>query len=115
MAIDISKKQKEKIYKEFDAALYREFNQGLNDLRAVLDIDDQGLLDEALEYTFEDGGPKELRKFIDDLMKILFNIKQKRNNPKPPNNIKPFRFNKPFRPVYKKKRKEDINQLKMDF
>jgi hypothetical protein len=43
MAIDISKKQKEKIYKEFDAALYTEFNQGLNDLRAVLDIDDQGL------------------------------------------------------------------------
>ena len=43
--------------------------------------------------------------FIDDLMKILFSIKQKRNNPKPTNNVKPFRFNKPFRPVYKKKTK----------
>ena len=82
MAIDISKKQKEKIYKEFDAALYREFNEGLDDLRAALDIDEQGLLDEALEGTFEDGGPKELRKFIDDSLewiqeknlKILFSI-----------------------------------------
>ena len=115
MTIDISKKQKEKIYKEFDAALYREFNEGLDDLRAALDIDEQGLLDEALEGTFEDGGPKELRKFIDDLMKICFRIREERNNPKPPNNVKPVRFNKPFRPFSKKKRKEDINQLKMDF
>ena len=79
MAIDISKKQKEKIYKEFDEALYREFNEGLDDLRAALDIDEQGLLDEALEGTFEDGGPKELRKFIDDLMKICFRIREERN------------------------------------
>ena len=115
MAIDISKKQKEKIYKEFDAALYREFNEGLDDLRAALDIDEQGLLDEALEGTFEDGGPKELRKFIDDLMKIFFRIREERNNPKPPNNIKPVRFNKLFNPVSKKKRKKDVNQLKMEF
>ena len=115
MAIDISQKQKEKIYKEFDAALYREFNEGLDDLRAALDIDEQGLLDEALDGTFEDGGPKELRKFIDDLMKILFCIREERNNPKPPNNVKPVRFNKLFRQVSKKKRKEDVNQLKMDF
>ena len=115
MAIDISKKQKEKIYKEFDEALYREFNEGLDDLRAALDIDEQGLLDEALEGTFEDCGPRELRKFIDDLMKIFFRIREAKNNPKPPNNVKLVRFNKPFRPFSKKKRKEDINQLKMDF
>ena len=115
MAIDISKKQKEKIYKEFDEALYREFNEGLDDLRAALDIDEQGLLDEALEGTFEDGGPKELRKFIDDLMKICFRIREERNNPKPPNNVKPVRFNKLFSSVSKRKRKEDTNQLKMEF
>ena len=113
--LDFNKKQKEKIYKEFDEALYREFNEGLDDLRAALDIDEQGLLDEALEGTFEDGGPKELRKFIDDLMKICFRIREERNNPKPPNNVKPVRFNKPFRPVYKKKRKNDINQKEMGF
>ena len=95
--------------------LYIEFNEGLDDLRSALDIDEQGLLDEALEGTFEDGGPKELRKFIDDLMKICFRIREERNNPKPPNNVKPVRFNKLFHPVSKKKRKEDINQLKMDF
>ena len=113
--LNISRKQKEKIYKEFDEALYREFNEGLEDLRTTLDIDEQGLLDEALEGTFEDGGSKELRKFIDDLMKILFRIREERNNPKPPNNVKPVRFNKLFHPVSKKKRKEDINQLKMEF
>ena len=115
MAIDISNKQKEKIYKELDAALYREFNQGLDDLRATLDIDEQGLLDEALESAFEDGGAKELRNFIDDIMKILFKAREEMNNPKPPNNVKPVRFNKPYRPVVKRKIKVDSNQIKMDF
>ena len=115
MAIDISKKQKEKIYKEFDEALYREFNEGLDDLRAKLDIDEQGLLDEALEGTFEDGGPKELRKFIDDLMKICFRIREERNNPKPPNNLKPVHFSEYFRNFSKRKIREDKNQMKLEF
>ena len=42
-------------------------------------------------------------------------LKGKKNYPKPPNNIKPVRFNKPFRPVFKRKRKEDPNQMKMNF
>ena len=115
MRTDFSKKQKEKIIKEFDSALYRKFNQGFDDLCNALDEDNHASLYEVLEDTFEDGGAKELRKLIDDLMIVLIQSKKETNNPKPLNNVKPFRFNMPFRPVYKRKRKENPNQMKINF
>ena len=115
MKKDFSKKQKEKILKEFDNALYRKFNQGLDDLCNALDEDDNTSLYDVLEETYENCGAKELRKLIDDLMRVLIQSKKEINNPKPPNNVKPVRFNMPFRPVCKRKRKEDPNQMKINF
>ena len=111
MKIDFPKKQKEKILKEFDSALYRKFNQGLDDLCNALDEDNHASLYEVLEETFEDGGAKELRKLVDDLTRVLIQSRKEINNPKIPNNVKPVRFNMPYRPVYKRKRNEDPNQF----
>ena len=113
--MNFSKKQKEKILKEFDNALYRKFNQGLDDLCNALDEDYNASLYEVLEDSFEDGGAKELRKLIDDLMRVLKQSKNEINNPKPPNNVKPVRFDMPYRPVSKRKRKENPNQMKINF
>ena len=115
MRTDFSKKQKEKILKEFDSALYRKFNQGLDDLCNALDEDNHASLYEVLEDTFEDGGAKELRKLVDDLTRVLIQSRKEINNPKIPNNVKPVRFNMPYRPVYKRKRKENPNQMKINF
>ena len=115
MKLDFNTSLKEKILKDFNLSLYKKFNLGLDDLRKSLNEDELGLLDEVLDCTFEDGGPKELRLLINEIIKILLCSRDKKNNPKPPNNIKPVRFNKPFRPVFKRKRKEDPNQMKMNF
>ena len=115
MKIDFSKKHKEKIYKDLNAVLYKEYNQGIDDLRRSLDIEYKGLLDDILEGAWQDGGAKQLRKIIDTIMKILANSQKELNKPELPNNVKPVRFNKPFRPVYKKKRYVDRNQIKMKF
>ncbi len=115
MRTDFSKKQKEKILKEFDNALYRKFNQGLDDLCNALDEDNHASLYEVLEDTFEDGGAKELRRLVDDLTRVLIQSRKEINNPKIPNNVKPVRFNMPYRPVYKRKRKENPNQMKINF
>ena len=115
MRTDFSKKQKEKIIKEFNDDRYRKFNQGLDDICNAIDKDNHASLYEILEDTFEDGGAKELRKLIDDLMRVLIQSRKEINNPKPPNNVKPVRFNMPFRPVYKRKRKEDPNQINIKF
>ena len=48
-------------------------------------------------------------------MRVLIQSRKEINNPKPPNNVKPVRFNMPFRPVYKRKRKENPNQMKINF
>ena len=115
MKIDFSKKHKEKIYKDLNVVLYKEYNQGIDDLRRSLDIEYKGLLDDILEGAWQDGGAKQLRKIIDTIMKILANSQKELNNPELPNNVKPIRFNKPYRPVYKKKRHLDPNQMKMKF
>ena len=47
-------------------------------------------------------------------MKICFRIREERNNPKPPNNIKPVRFNKLFN-RFQKRKKKDNNQLNLEF
>ena len=115
MKINFSDKQKEKIYKDLNAALYKEYNQGIDCLRRSLDIEYKGLLDDILEGAWEDGGAKQLREIIHTIKEILANSQKELNNPKLPNNVKPVRFNKPFRPVYKKKRYLDPNQIKMNF
>ena len=115
MKIDFSKKHKEKIYKDLNAVLYREYNQGIDDLRRSLDIEYKGLLDDILEGAWQDGGAKQLRKIIDTVMVIIANSQKELNNPKLPNNVKLVSFNKPYRPVYKKKRYIDPNQIKMKF
>ena len=115
MKIDFSKKHKEKIYKDLNVVLYKEYNQGIDDLRRSLDVEYSGLLDDILECAWQDGGAKQLRNTINTIMEILANSQKELNNPKLPNNVKPVRFNKPFRPVYKKKRYVDPNQIKMNF
>ena len=115
MKINFSDKQKEKIYNDLNVVLYKEYNQGIDDLRRSLDVEYSGLLDDLLEGAWQDGGAKQLRKIINTIMEILAKSQKELNNPKLPNNVKPVRFNKPFRPVYKKKRYVDPNQIKMKF
>ena len=115
MKINFSDKQKEKIYKDLNVVLYKEYNQGIDDLRRSLDVEYKGLLDDILEGAWQDGGVKQLRKTIDTIMEILANSQNEFNNHELPNNVKPVRFNKPYRPVYKKKRYLDPKQMNMKF
>ena len=115
MKSEFSKKQKEKIYKELNTALYREINVNIDGLRQSLDKELQGLLDESFENAWEVGGAKELRDHIDKLMKILISSKKEKKKPKLTSNVKFVRFNKPFRPIGKRNIKVNKNQLNLEF
>ena len=78
MKLDFNTSLKEKILKDFNLSLYKKFNLGLDDLRKSLNEDELGLLDEVLDCTFDDGGPKELRKLINEIIKILLCSRDKK-------------------------------------
>ena len=62
--VDLSPYLKKKIYNEFHAMLYKEFNQTVCDINYIFDYENEHLF-EVLEEAFDEGGPIKMRQEID--------------------------------------------------
>ena len=62
--VDLSPYLKKKIYNEFNAMLYKEFNQTVFDINYIFGYEEEHLF-EVLEEAFDEGGPIKMRKEID--------------------------------------------------
>tara|TARA_B110000305_G_C18791931_1_gene338671 strand:- start:203 stop:463 length:261 start_codon:yes stop_codon:yes gene_type:complete len=62
--VDLSSHLKKKIYNEFNAMLYKEFNQTVFDINYIFGYEEEHLF-EVLEEAFDEGGPIKMRKEID--------------------------------------------------
>ena len=62
--IDFSFYQKKKIYNEFHATVYKEFNKSISDINYFFSYDSDHLF-EVLEEAYDDGGPIKMRKEVD--------------------------------------------------
>ena len=62
--VDLSANIKKKIYNEFHAMLYKEFNQTVCDINYIFDYENEHLF-EVLEEAFDEGGPIKMRQEID--------------------------------------------------
>ena len=63
MIIDFSFYQKRKIYNEFHAIVYKEFNTSISDINDFF-IYDNNHLYEVLEEAYDDGGPLKMREEV---------------------------------------------------
>ena len=61
---DLSSHLKKKIYNEFHAIVYKEFNQTISDISYIFGYQDEHLF-EVLEEAFDEGGPIKMRQEID--------------------------------------------------
>ena len=61
--IDFSPYQKKKIYNEFHASVYKEFNKSIPDINYFFSYDSDHLF-EVLEEAYDDGGPTKMRKEV---------------------------------------------------
>ena len=61
--IDFSSYQKKKIYNEFHASVYKEFNKSIPDINYFFSYDSDHLF-EVLEEAYDDGGPTKMRKEV---------------------------------------------------
>ena len=61
--IDFSSYQKKKIYNEFHASVYKEFNKSIQDINCFFSYDSDHLF-EVLEEAYDDGGPTKMRKEV---------------------------------------------------
>ena len=55
---------KKKIYNEFHASVYKEFNKSIPDINYFFSYDSDHLF-EVLEEAYDDGGPIKMRKEVD--------------------------------------------------
>ena len=62
--VDLSSHLKKKIYNEFNAMLYKEFNQTVFDINYIFGYEEEHLF-EVFEEAFDEGGPIKMRKEID--------------------------------------------------
>ena len=62
--IDFSFYQKKKIYNEFHASVYKEFNKRISDINYYFSYDSDHLF-EVLEEAYDNGGPIKMRKEVD--------------------------------------------------
>ena len=61
--IDFSFYQKKKIYNEFHAIVYKEFNTSISDINDFFRYDNNHLY-EVLEEAYDDGGPLKMREEV---------------------------------------------------
>ena len=61
--IDFSFYQKKKIYNEFHAIVYKEFNTSISDINDFFRYDTNHLY-EVLEEAYDDGGPLKMREEV---------------------------------------------------
>ena len=76
--VDLSSHLKKKIYNEFNAMLYKEFNQTVFDINYIFGYEEEHLF-EVLEEAFDEGGPIKMRKEIDYTMQS-FKLDFNKNN-----------------------------------
>ena len=62
--IDFSFYQKKKIYNEFHATVYKEFNKSISDINYFFSYGSDHLF-EVLEEAYDDGGPIKMRREFD--------------------------------------------------
>ena len=62
--IDFAPFQKKKIYNEFHATIYKEFNKSISDINYFFSYDSDHLF-EVLEEAYDNGGPIKMRKEVD--------------------------------------------------
>ena len=68
--VDLSANIKKKIYNEFHAMLYKEFNQTVCDINHIFGYEDEHLF-EVLEEAYDKGGPNKMRQEIGYTIKSL--------------------------------------------
>ena len=62
--IDFSFYLKKKIYNEFHASVYKQFNKSIPDINYFFSYDSDHLF-EVLEEAYDDGGPIKMRREVD--------------------------------------------------
>ena len=62
--INFSNYQKKKIYNDFHAIIYKEFNKSISDINYFFKYDNNHIF-EVLEEAYDDGGPVRMRKEVD--------------------------------------------------
>jgi len=76
--IDFSIYQKKKIYNEFHAIVYKEFNKSISDINNFFGYDSDHLF-EILEEVYDEGGPIKMREEIGytiESFKLEFGLKK---------------------------------------
>ena len=107
---------KNKIYNDFNAVLYREFNETLDDINYIFGYKEDHLY-LSLEEAFEEGGPSEMRNEIEYIIGLLkfFYKKTKSNDYYDEYDLFYYYSKKYYKPRKRRNFFNDERQLNLEF